>query len=33
MIREEDLIQFKKQKVRQDFKRREKINEFLLIHP
>jgi len=33
MIKEEDILRFKKEKVKLDYIRRERINEILLIHP
>ena len=33
MIKEEDIIRFKKEKVKQDYARRERINDLLSIHP
>lgn len=33
MIKEEDILRFKKEKVKLDYNRRERINELLLIHP
>ncbi len=33
MIKEEDLIRFKKEKVKLNYLRRERINELLCIHP
>ena len=33
MIKAEDLIRFKKEKIRKNYQNRERINEILLIHP
>jgi hypothetical protein len=33
MIKEEDILRFKKEKVKLDYIRRERINEVLLVHP
>jgi hypothetical protein len=33
MINEEDILRFKKEKIKQDYIRRERINELLLVHP
>jgi len=33
MINENDVLKFKKEKLKQDFIRRERLNELLLIHP
>ena len=33
MIKEEDILRFKKEKVKMDYIRRERINELLSIHP
>lgn len=33
MIKEEDILRFKKEKVKLDYIRRERINEILLVHP
>ena len=33
MIKEEDILRFKKEKVKLDYIRRERFNELLLVHP
>ena len=33
MIKEEDILRFKKEKVKLNYLRRERINDLLLIHP
>jgi hypothetical protein len=33
MIDEEDILRFKKEKVKLDYIRRERINELMLVHP
>ena len=33
MIKEEDILRFKKEKIKLDYIRRERFNELLLVHP
>lgn len=33
MINEEDVYRFKKEKIKLDYNKRERLNELLLIHP
>ncbi len=33
MIKEEDILRFKKEKVKLNYLRRERINDLLMIHP
>ena len=33
MINEEDILRFKKEKIKHDYIRRQRINELLLVHP
>jgi hypothetical protein len=33
MINEDDILRFKKEKIKHDYIRRQRINELLLVHP